>query len=125
MSAELFFTAVLLIGMIAGTYTDLKNRWVPDFVNFSLIAIGLGGHAILSVLNQSIWPLAYSIGGAIAFYAIGGIMYYTGIWGGGDAKLLIGVGALLPNHPIAAVAPWPFLATLLFNILLFGSGLTE
>ncbi len=121
MLADWLFVIILLAGVSIATYTDLKNRWVPDYVNFVLITIGLLGHLIISILSQSYWPFVWSATGAGVFFLFGAALYYTGVWGGGDTKLLIGVGALLPFAPIGSLVPWPFLATILFNILLFGT----
>ena len=43
--------------------------------------------------------LLYSLITFGAFFDIGLIMYYTKQWGGGDSKLLMGLGALLPLYP--------------------------
>lgn len=127
MFADLFFIAVLIGGGIAGTYTDFKRREVPDWITFFLITVGVGGHLILSLLGASFQPLLYSVVGALAFFAIANVMFYSGSWGGGDAKFLVGAGALLPLYPESLqflnpyLAQWPFLVTLFFNILLFGA----
>lgn len=126
-ATEWVFIAVALLGTIFGTITDLKGRWVPDWSNYALIFFGLGGHAILSVLTLSIKPILLSLAGAGFFYLISLAMFYSGAWGGGDAKLFIGLGALLPIYPIIisnymqiATAPWPFLLTLWLNVMLVG-----
>lgn len=121
MAAELFFIGVALFGVIFGTGTDLKNKWVPNWINYFLISFGIGGHIVVSILTKSIWPITYSLIGAGIFLGIALAMFYGGAWGGGDAKLLIGLGALLPFVTSANSAPWPFLATLLFNILIIGA----
>lgn len=114
------FVGALLAGISFATFTDLKGRWVPNFISFSLIAIGLGGHLIITILEKSLYPFFFSVVGLGAFFTFGALMYYSGIWGGGDAKLLAGIGAVLPVAPFFNPAPWPFLLTLLLNILLFG-----
>lgn len=123
MAADYFFIGAAIFGAVAGTVTDLKNRWVPDWVNYFLIFFGLGGHLIVSILNWSPWPIIYSAIAAGIFYAIGSLMFYAGVWGGGDAKMLVGFGALLPTLPATVVnpAPWPFLLTIWSNVLIFGS----
>ena len=125
MAYELIFVSVAIVGSLAGLVTDLKARWVPDWTNHFMIFFGLAGHAIISLKESSIWPFALSLGVAGIFYGISLIMFYSGSWGGGDAKLLIGYGALLPTFtPIAAnyqAAFWPFPATLWLNIILFGA----
>ena len=127
MAIEWIFIIVALLGTIFSSITDLKGRWVPDWSNYALIFIGLGGHAIISILTVSFKPLLHSIAGAGLFFLIAAAMFYGGAWGGGDTKLFIGLGALLPIYPIIltnhvnpAIAPWPFLFTLWLNTLIIG-----
>ncbi len=125
MAYELIFISVAILGSLAGLITDLKARWVPDWTNHFMIFFGLGGHALISLKESSIWPLALSLIVAGIFYGISLLMFYTGSWGGGDAKLLIAYGALLPSYqPLTqnyVSAFWPFPATLWLNIILFGA----
>ena len=90
---------VVLIWLTAATISDIKTKEVPDWLNFSLIAIGLAIFATKSILEQSYWPILHSLLYVGIFLIIGNIMYYTKQWGGGDAKLLIGIGAILPVYP--------------------------
>lgn len=89
------FLIITLFVLILGSFTDFKSREVPDWVNYSLIFAGVGIHGLLSVVNWSFWPLISSgvglgIGVGVAF-----AMYYLGQWGGGDAKMLMGLGAII------------------------------
>ena len=128
MLADLIFIAVALIGVLAGSITDLKERIIPNWITYSMIAFGIGGHVILSLLNKSIWPIAYSLGAAGVFFVISMLMFYSGAWAGGDTKTLIGFGALIPIYPLVLqnwlnpnIAFWPFMFTLWINILIFGA----
>lgn len=128
MFADLFFVSILFIGLITATYTDIKRREVPDWINYFLIALGLGGHLIISITQQSIYPILLSLCVAFIFFIVANILFYSGSWGGGDAKFLVAVGALLPTYPetllkvlTPALASWPFILTLFFNIILFGA----
>ena len=89
------FLIIAICVLILGSFTDFKYREVPDWVNYSLIFVGVGLHGLLSVVNWSFWPLISSgvglgIGIGVAF-----AMYYLGQWGGGDAKMLMGLGAII------------------------------
>ena len=85
---------IALVFLLIGSYTDLRTREVPDIVNFSFIAIAFGFNLLLSVIYLD-WSFIISsiMGFGIALF-IALLMYYTGQWGGGDAKMLFGVGAL-------------------------------
>ncbi len=84
-----------LIALIIGTLTDIDHREVPDWINYSLIAAGIILSILLSTARATIQPLIASILGLVVGYLIGALMYYTGQWGGGDAKMIMGLGALL------------------------------
>jgi Flp pilus assembly protein protease CpaA len=85
---------VITLGLIIGTFTDFKSREVPDWLNFSLIGAGIGLGVLNALFLWSYTPLLYSIIGLTCGIIIGYIMFYAGQWGGGDAKLIMGLGAL-------------------------------
>ncbi|USN45548.1 MAG: prepilin peptidase [Candidatus Woesearchaeota archaeon] len=91
--------AILLIALIIGTITDIRKREVPNYVSFSLIAVA-GMLALLkSGMQGSFTPLITALYGLAIAVGIGLLMYYAGQWGGGDAKILFGVGLLLGFSP--------------------------
>jgi len=122
---DIIFVSCAIFGSVVAAITDLRKRLIPDSLNYFLILFGFGGHLVLSVLQNSILPIAYSLAGAGFFYIISLLMFYGGVWGGGDAKLMVGLGALLPIRPqivfVQYAAPWPFILTLWINALLFGA----
>lgn len=113
------FIAIAIIGTAIGAYTDIRTRLVPDWTSYFMLSAGLGGHAILSLLSQSIWPIVYSAAGAGAFFVVGYLLYRAGVWGGGDAKLLPALGSLLAYS--ANIAIWPFLISFWLNLLILGA----
>lgn len=88
-------TAIILIGLLIATITDLKTREVPDWLSYGLIAIGLGVNLIFSFAYGNYWFFVNSLSGFALFLAVALIMFYTGQWGGGDSKVLMGLGALI------------------------------
>lgn len=86
---------IALIGLIIASYTDIRTREVPDWLNFSLIGIALGLRLLYAVVGKDINILLYGVYGFIAFLIVGLAMYYLGQWGGGDSKLLMGLGGLI------------------------------
>lgn len=127
MSAELVFPLVAILGGLIGAIYDLRIREVPNWINYFMIFFGLGGYLIISVLNLSVLPFILSLIVALAFYGLAAAMFYSGQWGGGDAKMLIGFGALLPAYPAILknwFSPefsfWPFPVTIFLNIVLVG-----
>lgn len=96
---ELSIIIISLFVIIVAVISDLKTLEVPDWINYAGIAAGLGVHIIISLQEWSAWPFASSAIGLGIGFALASIMFYTGQWGGGDAKLLIALGALIGFEP--------------------------
>jgi Flp pilus assembly protein protease CpaA len=108
---------VLFIILITAAYVDIKTLEVPDWLNYAGIMIGLGVNAIYSVQQASWQPIIGSGIGLLAGLAFGSLMYYTGQWGGGDAKLLIAVGAIVGGE----LSLQSFGISFMFNLFIFGA----
>lgn len=114
---DFFLLTLGLIGLIIASLTDIKTREVPDWLNYSLIASGLGIRLIYS-LSTNIWQyFLYALLAVVIVFIFGSIMYYTKQWGGGDAKLLIALAALFAYFPSQKL----FLLRLIIYILIAGS----
>ncbi|MCK5107990.1 MAG: prepilin peptidase [Nanoarchaeota archaeon] len=108
---------ITLIALIIASITDIKTREVPDWLNYSLIISGLAINGLFSLIyhnSQIIINCLIGLGIALAFALI---MFYTGQWGGGDSKLLIGIGALMGS----AFTFSGFMPSFIINSLLVGS----
>ena len=110
-------TITCIIALIIGSYTDIKTREVPDWLNYSLIVIGIGINSIYSIVLINNSFIIQSILGLILGLIIGYSMFYLGQWGGGDSKMIIGLGALIGFE----ISIKSFIIGLLINILLVGS----
>jgi Flp pilus assembly protein protease CpaA len=108
---------ICIIALIIASYTDLKTREVPDWLNYSLIGIGLGVNAIYSIVSLNFSFIIQSILGLIVGLGIAYSMFYLGQWGGGDSKMIMGLGALIGLE----LSIKSFLLGLFINILLIGS----
>ena len=135
MPLEYFLLTIALIYLIAATLTDIKKREVPNWLNFSLIIFALSARLLYSITQ---WNPSYILSGItyfIIFLAIANILYYTKVFAGGDAKLLMALGAvfapppnfILPTIQLAnpQLTTLTFLnnfpATLIINLLIIGS----
>jgi prepilin peptidase CpaA len=98
--------AVLVVLLAAATATDLRHRRIPNGLTATGIVVGL---ALGLVQGQ----LAASFLGLGAALAIGLPLFALGALGGGDAKLLGAVGALL--------GPTSFVSALLYAGLAGGA----
>ncbi|MCA9478362.1 MAG: prepilin peptidase [Nanoarchaeota archaeon] len=90
-----FSHLLILLALIVGSITDFKKREVPDFLNFSLMGIGVVLALLNSIATNDFFFLLGSIIGLVSGYLLGALMFYTGQWGGGDAKMLMGIGAII------------------------------
>ncbi|MFH1064402.1 MAG: A24 family peptidase [Candidatus Woesearchaeota archaeon] len=95
MIAESILFTIVLIALLIGTYTDFKVREVPDWLNYGLIFVGIGLRLIFSIAYHDAGYLLEGIFGLGAFFVIAIVMFYGGQWGGGDAKMVMGLGALI------------------------------
>ena len=52
MAKMVFFIVVMvcLAGLVIGAITDIRTREVPDWINYSLIAAGVGFNLIFSIV---------------------------------------------------------------------------
>ena len=84
---------VAFIALLIGSITDFQKREVHDYVSYSLIFAGFGISIIYSILTGTFYILqtvmGFGIGVGLAY-----AMFYLGQWGGGDSKLLMGLGAV-------------------------------
>jgi Flp pilus assembly protein protease CpaA len=110
---------VVFVGLFIGSVTDLVRKEVPDMLNYSLIAIGV----ILAIYNSyyyySLNPLITSALGFGVAFLISMLLFKTGQWGGGDAKMLWGIGTLSGFH--LSELPFPFLLKFLVYSMLVGA----
>jgi len=111
--------AMCLVALVIGAVLDIKTREIPDWVSYGLIIFGLGFHLIYALVTWDWMFMLSGLAGFLAFVAIGYLMYYAGQWGGGDAKLLMGLGAML-GLELSFQKP-PFLLVFIVYTLLIGS----
>lgn len=107
---------IAAIWLIAASFTDLKNREVANWLSFSLLAIALAIRTAESIIAWNIEPLINSLFGLFIFFIIANLLYYGKVFAGGDAKLLIALGAVIPGTA--------FLSNLLISGSIYGLAYT-
>ncbi len=118
MVIDIILLTLAFVALVIGTITDLKTREVPDWLSFSLIFSGIGLRLLYSVMTFDWMYLIEGILGLLVFVAFGYLMFYAGQWGGGDSKMLMGIGSLIGLK--LNLEPFPLLAVFFINILLAG-----
>ncbi len=91
---------VMVIAVVIAAVTDLRTGKIRNWTTYSAIAIGLVGHTLFSGLGGGDSATMPELGliGSAAGLAVGFgpmlLAWLAGGIGGGDAKLMAGVGAL-------------------------------
>lgn len=95
---EIIFLFVLaLIWIIFAVAQDLRTREIANWLNFSLVLFALGFRFFYSLFSDGGFGFFYQgLIGLGIFFALGHLMYYAHFFAGGDAKLMIALGAILP-----------------------------
>src|SRR3989344_2279667 len=93
---NLFLIVLGFIWIIGAVLQDFKRREVDNLWNFSLIIFALAYRLIISIFNNNYYYFLYGILGFAIFWSIGNLFYYLRLFAGGDVKLLMALGIILP-----------------------------
>lgn len=91
---------VLVIGLVAGAVTDLWTGRIPNMLTFPMMVLGMSIHGATGAD-----PLLGLLGCAAAF-ALHFPFFALGIEKGGDAKLMMGLGACLGWAVMLEASAW-------------------
>ncbi|MBW2992829.1 A24 family peptidase [Candidatus Woesearchaeota archaeon] len=116
---QIILATAIITGLVLGTFFDIKTREVPDWINYSLIFLGFGLRLFYSINAFDFTFILEGVLGFALFFLIGMLMFYTGQWGGGDTKLLMGVGALIGFS--INFSEVPLIISFFANLLLVGA----
>jgi len=119
---EIIFLIVLaFIWILFATINDLRKSEIPDWLNFSLIIFALGFRFFYSLFSLDHFNFFYQglIGFGI-FFLIGNLFYYGKMFAGGDAKLMISLGSVLPFSK-NLMTNFQFFGIFIFTFLLIGA----
>ena len=87
--------ALSLLFLLLASFYDIKTTEVPDRLSVGLAVIVLFVSLVHSVYSSSYSHLAATFVVGAAYLAVGLVLFYLGQWGGGDVKMLAGVGCVL------------------------------
>ena len=94
---EYYFLFILaLVYTIFASVQDLRKREIANWVNFSLIAFALSYRLFYSIYFENYQFIILGVLGLVIFFILGNLFYYSNVFAGGDAKLLMGFGLILP-----------------------------
>ncbi len=80
--------------LLIASYTDLRKREVPDWISYGFVFAALGIRLLYSIYNKQADFFIFGLMGFLAMFLLASLLYYAKQWGGGDAKILMGLGAV-------------------------------
>ncbi|MBU0906721.1 MAG: A24 family peptidase [Nanoarchaeota archaeon] len=114
-----FLFALAFVYALFATIQDLKHREVANWLNFSLIAFALAYRAFYASATNNLNFFLFGVYGFIIMVVLGNVFYYAKAFAGGDAKLLMGFGIILPYQSYMQLILLPIL--LVFTLFLSGA----
>ena len=114
-----FLFALAFVWMVFATVQDLKKREVSNWLNFTLLAFALAYRLIYSSVNGDYLFFLYGLLGVLIFTLLAYGFYYGRVFAGGDAKLLIALGAIMPFESSTQIGYMTIF--FLFNLFLIGA----
>lgn len=105
----IFLVILCFLWILFAVVQDLRTREIANWLNFSLIIFALAFRFFYGLFFDVNFGFFYQgLIGLGIFFILGNLFYYGHIFAGGDAKLMIAFGAILP-----------FSKSLLINIKIF------
>ena len=114
---------IALIVLIIGSITDIQKREVLDYLSYGLIFVAFAVSGVYSVIAKEYYSIISTGFGFIIGLSIGFAMFYLGQWGGGDSKLIMGLGAIIGFNPFKALGEINLWLIFLLITILFVGGI--
>jgi len=89
-----------LIWIVFASIQDIRTREVANWLNFSLIIFASGFRFFYSLFSDSYDFFYQGVIGLIIFFFVGNLLYYSRMFAGGDAKLMVALGPILPYSTV-------------------------
>jgi Flp pilus assembly protein protease CpaA len=89
---DLASIAIALVSILAAAFIDLRSSRIPNWLTFAMI---LAGAAFLSWRCLYGHPLIDALLTCVISYAFVYAFWKLGLWGGGDAKAVLGISLLV------------------------------
>ena len=93
-----FLICLALTWITFAVVQDLRKREIANWLNFSLIVFALGFRFFYSLFSTTTNFAFFYQGllGLAVFFLLGNLLYSVKMFAGGDAKLMIALGTILP-----------------------------
>lgn len=96
---DIFIWLLAFVAISFATITDLKTREVPDYLNAFIFVAFLLLRLLQATIENNWSLLLYSGFWMIVYFVLSAVLFYTGQWGGGDAKHLIPLALVFVQYP--------------------------
>lgn len=91
-----FLFALAFVWLCFAVVQDIRTREISNWLNFSLLAFALFYRAVVALENNNADFFWQGIAGTGFFIALAYLLYYGRAFAGGDAKLLMALGPIVP-----------------------------
>ncbi len=92
---EFFLLLMALVWAGFASIQDIKKLEIDNWISFSLIIFALGFRFFFSLFSGNFNFFYQGLVWLGIFYVLGNIFYYSRLFAGGDAKLIIALGSVL------------------------------
>jgi len=123
MGFEISLFSIGLLWILAALIFDIKTKEVPNWLNFSFVIIVLVFRALYSIFYLDYMVFVFGVVGVGLFFVLANVLYNSKLFGGGDAKLLVGLGGVIflaPTWQINLLYTGFFILLLLVMGLVYG-----
>jgi prepilin peptidase CpaA len=96
---EILETVILLLGMalfVAAAYGDVKTHRIPNWLVAAVAVVGIARLIVIGDLSFALFTISVSLLVLIATF----LLFWRGLVGGGDAKLLPATALLVGYHDL-------------------------
>ena len=87
-------TSIVILAIIA--YGDVRTRRIPNVLAFSIGALGL----VRMIFDLDLMTAIHTIEASAAVFAVAFVLFWRGMLGGGDAKLIAATALLIGDHDL-------------------------
>ena len=121
-TSNIILMILAFIGIFIATIFDIKTKEIPNWLNFTLLTTALAFLLFQTIITWDLTPLIRGLVGLAIMLIVSNIFYYTKLFGGGDAKLLIALGPTLPLQGVGNILHNTIipLATFIIVLLVIG-----
>jgi prepilin peptidase CpaA len=90
-SMTLMFLGVVWLLLLVAAWSDLRSREIADWIPLAILGVAIAAAAV-GAANIRWWMV---LSGGLVGLAVGSALFRFAKLGGGDAKLIVAIGALL------------------------------